>query len=83
MGQGQGSGGSDRAGFCLSSEQIPPNLPCSVTLQPGPEDTGKASCSKEGPVWLQGSYIPRFLDFSLGSAGHTRPPTPTVKLPWV
>ncbi|NXP80931.1 ARRB1 protein, partial [Ramphastos sulfuratus] len=22
--------------------QIPPNLPCSVTLQPGPEDTGKA-----------------------------------------
>lgn len=21
--------------------QIPPNLPCSVTLQPGPEDTGK------------------------------------------
>ncbi|XP_009706560.1 PREDICTED: beta-arrestin-1-like, partial [Cariama cristata] len=21
---------------------IPPNLPCSVTLQPGPEDTGKA-----------------------------------------
>ncbi|NWV00887.1 ARRB1 protein, partial [Upupa epops] len=22
--------------------EIPPNLPCSVTLQPGPEDTGKA-----------------------------------------
>lgn len=25
----------------LASPQIPQNLPCSVTLQPGPEDTGK------------------------------------------
>lgn len=27
--------------FCFSALQIPQNLPCSVTLQPGPEDTGK------------------------------------------
>lgn len=28
---------------CSMSCQIPLNLPCSVTLQPGPEDTGKVS----------------------------------------
>lgn len=36
--------------------QIPPNLPCSVTLQPGPEDTGKvrsgAASSCRPPVSL-------------------------------
>ncbi|XP_077826124.1 beta-arrestin-2 isoform X3 [Macaca mulatta] len=30
------------AGLGLSGVGIPQNLPCSVTLQPGPEDTGKA-----------------------------------------
>lgn len=29
-------------GLCVWMCQIPQNLPCSVTLQPGPEDTGKA-----------------------------------------
>ncbi|XP_019726807.1 arrestin, beta 2b isoform X2 [Hippocampus comes] len=31
--------GQDAHPFCFS---VPQNLPCSVTLQPGPEDTGKA-----------------------------------------
>ncbi|KAG8137115.1 hypothetical protein E2320_005648, partial [Naja naja] len=29
--------------------EIPPNLPCSVTLQPGPEDTGKYAPERPGP----------------------------------
>lgn len=30
--------------FSVFSAQIAPNLPCSVTLQPGPDDVGKVSC---------------------------------------
>ncbi|MEQ2197011.1 hypothetical protein XENOCAPTIV_020870, partial [Xenoophorus captivus] len=33
---------SFRKDLYISTFQIPQNLPCSVTLQPGPEDTGKA-----------------------------------------
>lgn len=34
--------------LCLLFFQIPLNLPCSVTLQPGPEDTGKVRTSLVG-----------------------------------
>lgn len=30
--------------LCLCSAQIATNLPCSVTLQPGPDDVGKVRC---------------------------------------
>lgn len=41
-----------------ASPQIPPNLPCSVTLQPGPEDTGKvSSCSAAALQLLPGRLI--------------------------
>lgn len=34
--------------LCFVFSQIPLNLPCSVTLQPGPEDTGKVRTSLVG-----------------------------------
>lgn len=38
----------------LSLPQIPQNLPCSVTLQPGPEDTGKVGLGEgEGRFWRE------------------------------
>lgn len=38
----------------LSPPQIPQNLPCSVTLQPGPEDTGKVGLGeREGRFWRE------------------------------
>lgn len=40
------------------SAQIPQNLPCSVTLQPGPEDTGKVTHT----------YIQPFLNVHCGTA---------------
>lgn len=44
-----------------SLPQIPQNLPCSVTLQPGPEDTGKVGLGGErggnGGVILVGGAV--------------------------
>lgn len=72
--------------FYLSPEQIPPNLPCSVTLQPGPEDTGKVGHSKKTISLVPDSHVSRVLVFSPWSHGHLEPPfllkLPRSDIPW-
>lgn len=52
---------------------IPQNLPCSVTLQPGPEDTGKELCATSDP---KGAVCPRETWPPAFSRNHT--PLPHV-----
>lgn len=53
--------------FYFDTFQMPTNLPCSVSLQPGPSDRGKVSLQK--PLPIQHIYKTYVLSFLLQACG--------------